>query len=96
MTQEEITLLCREIKEGFQIPPYFDDNLIVDYINRGIQYLDNLCPGTDYQSDYVARGLLKDYCHYCYYHRSNEFYQDCRNSIITWQMSKLETNNEIE
>lgn len=84
--------LISEIRGEFQIPPYFSDAALSNYINEGKQRFLSLVNDTDFDTDIVARTLLKNYVHYAYYKRINEFMKDYSEEILSWQFSRLETD----
>lgn len=78
--------LIREIREEFQIPPYFPDTALQGYIQDGIRILGSLNPGQDYDSDRSYRMLLKNYAYYAFHHRVNEFMENYSSLILQWQL----------
>jgi len=78
--------LITEIREDYQIPPYFSNESLLRIINEGMAYLDRLNPGCNVQSDLVYRALVKNYSYYSYHHRIDEFEKNYAGMILTWQM----------
>lgn len=75
-----------EVRQEFQIPPYFQDTGIENYIKEGIDWLDRLNPGRDYDTDLTYRSLLKNYVYYAYHHKVNEWENNYAKLILSWQM----------
>lgn len=82
--------LIEEIREGFQIPPFYQDSSLRLDINEADCYLCSLIPNIDYNTDLIARGFLKNYVFYAYYKRTDEFKINYANSLLEWQFSKFE------
>lgn len=78
--------LIREIREEFQIPPYFPDTALAGYVQDGSNILGKLNPGQDYDSDRTYRMLLKNYVYYAFHHRANEFMENYASLILQWQL----------
>ena len=81
------------MREDFQIPPFFSDKQLERYAKEGNDYFDKINPGCNPDEDLTYRSLLKNYMYYAVYHRVNEFMENYRNAILTWQM---ETEVETE
>ncbi len=78
--------LIEEVRQEFQIPPYFPDEGIENYIKEGIDWLDRLNPGRDYDNDLTYRSLLKNYAYYAYHHKTNEWAKNYETLILGWQI----------
>ena len=78
--------LIYEIREEFQIPPYFPDASIANYIIEGQTYLGRLNPVSNLEEDTTFRMLLKNYVNYAYHHKINEFEQNYKTLILSWQL----------
>lgn len=78
--------LASEVREEFQIPPYFPEEIIERYLEEGKARLDGLNPGRDVEKDSVFRMLLKNYVYYAYHHKVNEWEQNYANAILSWQL----------
>lgn len=78
--------LIYEIREEFQIPPYFPDASIANYIIEGQTYLGGLNPVSNLEEDTTFRMLLKNYVNYAYHHKINEFEQNYKTLILSWQL----------
>ena len=64
--------LVEEVREEYQIPPYFPDTSLKNYAREGKAKLDFMNPGRDLNKDLVFRSLLKNYIYYAYNHKVNE------------------------
>ena len=78
--------LITQIRQEFQIPPYFSDEALANYIREGKERLDALNPGRDPEKDLTFRMLLKNYVYYAYHHKVNEWEQNDANTILSWQL----------
>lgn len=79
-------ILISEVRQEFQIPPYFPDESIKNYLQEGKARLDSLNPGRDLKTDMLFRMLLKNYVYYAYHHKAHEWEQNYANLISTWQL----------
>lgn len=86
--------LITEIREDYQIPPYFSDKGIKRLITEGMAYLSVLNPGCDVQSDVVYRSLVKNYSYYAYHHKVDEFQKNYAEMILTWQLESEAADND--
>lgn len=75
-----------EIRQDFQIPPYFPATSLKNIIREGEAYLMSLNPGRDIDSDMIYRTLLKNYVNYSYHHRLNEWIENYNGMRLTWQL----------
>lgn len=78
--------LIQEVREDYQIPPYYPDSGIKRLIEEAKAYLDSLNTGCDYQTDITYRSLIKKYCYYSYHHKVDEFIKNYQSMILTWQL----------
>lgn len=78
--------LAVEVRREFQIPPYFPDEALTQYLKEGKERLDFLNPGRDIESDMTFRMLLKNYVYYAYHHKVNEWEQNYAAVILSWQL----------
>lgn len=78
--------LLAQVRTEFQIPPYFPDASIKNYLEEGKQRLDELNPGRDLEKDKTFRMLLKNYVYYAYHHKVNEWENNYSNAILAWQL----------
>lgn len=86
---EEVTgmeNLVKEVREEFQIPPYFSDEGLKRYLQEGKTRLEELNPGRDFDTDLTFRMLLKNYAYYAYHHKVHEWEQNYANLILNWQL----------
>lgn len=82
-----------EIREDYQIPPYFSDASLRRIVDEGKAYFEMLNPGADFETDTTYRMLLKNYAYYSYHHRVDEFKTNYASLILTWQMeSEVKTS----
>lgn len=88
MTSEQYEVLAEEIRADNQVPPYTSDNVIIDSIVKCERRLDMLRPGTDFSTDPLGRGLLKDFVYYDMVHRFEEFLVNYGPDIRAWQLSE--------
>lgn len=88
MNDESIKKLAEEIRRDFQIPPYFKDEGLVNYILEGEAELLTLVPYADIEEDKTYRMLLKNYVNYAYYHRVNDWYTNYAAMKLSWQLRK--------
>ena len=91
---EEIQKIIKEVRGEFQIPPYFSDEALENYAKEGYARLMALNPGSDPGADSTFRMLLKNYVHYAYYHKVNEWEQNYASLILSWQMSSEVNEND--
>ena len=78
--------IADEVREEFQIPPYFDDIALMNYIREGVDWLKGLNPAFDTEKDSRCRGLLKNYVYYAYHHKTNEVFDNYSGVILQWQL----------
>lgn len=86
MNEELMEKLIDEIRNEFQIPPFFEDKYLSNYVNEGKARLDTLNPGRDLETDLVFRSLLKNYVYYAYHHRIDDWERNYQSLILSWQM----------
>lgn len=75
-------------REEYQIPPFVKNTTAISIYDSSNAYIQSI-QKADYESDLIALGLLKKHMWYSYYHRENEFYEDHKNDIVSWQMSSF-------
>lgn len=75
-----------EIREEFQIPSFFEDEQLMNYVKEGKARLDTLNPGRDPDTDLIFRSLLKNYVYYAYQHRIDDWERNYQSLILSWQM----------
>lgn len=88
MTNEQYDILAEEIRADNQVPPYTPDDVIIDSITKCERRLNMLKPGTDFVTDPLSRGLLKDFVYYDMIHRFEEFLVNYGPDIRAWQLSE--------
>ncbi len=88
MTNEQYDILAEEIRADNQVPPYTPDDVIIDSITKCERRLNMLKPGTDFVTDPLSRGLLKDFVYYDMVHRFEEFLVNYGPDIRAWQLSE--------
>lgn len=77
--------LIYEAREEFQIPPYFPNEGLKNYLEEGKARLKFLNPLAK-EDDKTYRMLLKNYIYYAYHHKIHEFEENYGSLILTWQM----------
>lgn len=75
-----------EMRDDFQIPPYFEDEVIERALDECTGRLLSLNPAADFEADAQGRMLLKNAVYYSIYHRYEEFEQNYANLIYSWQL----------
>lgn len=81
-------ILAEEIRADNQVPPYTPDSVIINSIIKCEKRLSMLKPGTDFETDLLGRGLLKDFVYYDMVHRFEEFMVNYGADIRSWQLSE--------
>lgn len=88
MDDRVIDSLIKELKdEG--IPPYCPNTVLISYIYQGNAALERYVENIDYEKDYTARDLLKNYVWYSFNKASNEFFVNYGDILLSWQFSKV-------
>lgn len=87
MNRESLINLINEVRRDYQIPPFVKDESLINYACEGENYLGKLNPGRDMETDHTYRMLLKNYIHYAYYHRANEWKQNYAQMITEWMLT---------
>lgn len=82
----EMEKLVSDVRREFQIPPYFPDEAIFNYLEEGKEKLDKLNPGRDIEKDKTFRMLLKNYAYYAYHHKVHEWEKNYQSEILAWQL----------
>ena len=83
--EEFVTRMESEIREDFQIPPYFSKESLSRMIQEGIVYLGALKDNVS-ENDEMFIGLLKNYTYYAFHHKVHEFAVNYNGMILTWQL----------
>lgn len=78
--------LLDEIRAEFQIPPFFPDESLNNYVVEGMAWLGCLNPGKNIEDDKIFRSLLKNYVYYAYHHKINEYQENYAGLILSWQL----------
>ncbi len=78
--------LIYEIRSEFQIPPFFPDVGLRNYVREGEARLNYLNPGKSWSEDKTFRCLLKNYVYYAYHHKVYEWEKNYEGLITSWQM----------
>lgn len=86
MNEKELASLVEEMREEFQIPPYYEDKQLANLAKGGEHAVGRLNPGCSIIKDLTYRMLLKNYMYYAYHHRVSEFMDNYSSMILTWQM----------
>ena len=86
MGENVLQILIDEVRQEFQIPPYFEDSGLKNYVLEGEAVLLGLNPGRDVESDLRYRSLLKSYVYYAYHHQINEWRKNYAFLILEWQL----------
>lgn len=86
MNSTELNALVMEMREEFQIPPYYNDKQLGRLAREGERTVGGLNPGCSITNDLTYRMLLKNYMYYAYHHKANEFMDNYASVILTWQM----------
>lgn len=95
MTGDERELLVQEMRDEFQIPPYYNDMQLTNLAKEGEMVVGGLNPGQSISEDLTYRMLIKNYMYYAYHHRVSEFMDNYARVILTWQMeTEVETNDD--
>ena len=68
---------------------YYEDSSIRNNIREGNYRLTKLVGTIDYDEDLTARALLKNYVLYAYNSRTDEFFENYSDEILSWQMDKV-------
>lgn len=83
---EELEQLIVEVRREFQIPPFFPDDSLENYIKEGYTRLMKLNPVAQLKFDLDFRMLLKNYTYYAYHHKINEWEKNYNSLILSWQL----------
>ena len=86
LVEESLNKIVAEVRQEYQIPPYFHEKGLKNFALEGEGILSNLNPGRDIEKDITYRMLLKNYIYYAYYHRTNEWKQNYATMILEWQL----------
>ena len=67
MNENELSILVDEMREEFQIPPYYDDRQLRNLAKEGEHAVGRLNPGCGITKDLTYRMLMKNYMYYSYH-----------------------------
>lgn len=95
MTEEVLKQLVKEVRDEFQIPPYFPDTSLTNYAKEGEAFLQSK-KSHDIETDMTARSLLKNYINYAYFKRLDEFENNYNHNIVGWQLEDDNGNTGIQ
>ena len=87
MTDKQLLEVIEEVRKEYQIPPFFNDNGLKNFLQEGEAFLLGLNPGCDLDIDLTYRMLLKTYTYYAYHHKINEWQKNYQNAILNWQLT---------
>lgn len=88
MNDASLKKIVEEVRREFQIPPYFKDEGLTNYVLEGEAELLSLVPDADIEEDKTYRMLLKNYVNYAYYHKVNEWHNNYSIMILGWQLRR--------
>lgn len=88
--------LISEFRTDYQIAPYVADGTLERFAKEGEAALSRLVLSVDFESDLIARSLLKNYMYYAMNHVTNEFWENYRNDVTQWQWEHEESEEEEE
>lgn len=86
MDEQTLKRIVGEVRQEFQIPPYFKDEGLMNYAKEGARYLLGKNPLGNLEEDETFRMLLKNYINYAYYHRVNEWETNYSSMILGWML----------
>lgn len=81
--------LVKEIREGYQIPPFFTDDALTKLINQSKHFFTKLDHDVDFENDLVARELLINRVFYAFNKKLDEYSERYSKDIISWQLSNV-------
>ena len=64
MNENELSILIDEMREEFQIPPYYDDRQLRNLAKEGEYAVGRLNPGCSITKDLTYRMLMKNYMYH--------------------------------
>ena len=74
MNESKIQVFLEEYREENHVSPFRNDSEFLEYIKDGIADIDDYCGSKiDYETDRIARRLLKNYVLYADYKKLAEF-----------------------
>ena len=78
--------LIANIREEFQIPPFFPDEGLIRYAEEGKARLISLNPVADLNTDPTFKMLLKNYVNYAYHHQVDLWEKNYNSVILSWML----------
>lgn len=87
MEDAELEQILKEIRCEYQVPPYFPDDALKNFVLEGEIYLCSLNPFCDKNNDLTYRSLLKNYVYYAIHHNVDDFHRNYASMILTWQLT---------
>lgn len=91
MNEERLFEMIFEVRSEYQIPPYFQDEGLINFAKEGYRYLLSRNPIGNIEKDETFQMLLKNYIYYAYFHRVNEWKDNYASMILEWVL-----NAEVE
>lgn len=91
LSEEQLAKIIVEVRSEYQIPPYFQDEGLVNFAKEGFRYLLSRNPLGNIETDETFQMLLKNYINYAYFHRVNEWKDNYASMILEWVL-----NAEVE
>ena len=91
MNEERLFEIIFEVRSEYQIPPYFQDEGLINFAKEGYRYLLSRNPIGNIEKDETFQMLLKNYIYYAYFHRVNEWKDNYESMILEWVL-----NAEVE
>ena len=91
MNEERLFEIIFEVRSEYQIPPYFQDEGLINFATEGYRYLLSRNPIGNIEKDETFQMLLKNYIYYAYFHRVNEWKDNYASMILEWVL-----NAEVE
>ncbi len=94
LNQDTLTSLINEIREGYNIPFFYSDDMLTQSIREADYYLNTIVTDIDYDEDLIAREFLKNRVLYSYNNRLDDFEDNYSKSITSWQLSHIPSVND--
>lgn len=91
MNEGLLTQIVEDVRLEYQIPPYFEDEGLMNFAREGTTYLLAKNPLGNIETDVTFQMLLKNYIYYAYHHRVNEWKDNYSSMILEWML-----NAEVE
>ena len=89
-------MIIANVREEFQIPPFFPDEGLQRYAEEGEIRLKSLNPIADLEKDKTFQMLLKNYIYYAYHHEVDLWEQNYNSVILSWMLTTPTTLNQEE